>query len=75
MTRHIGAFIQNTVKPLVEELDKLLGKCKHLKFKRKDIELMVKVVMDYSLIKTIIHSVTYLILGAIFCRTVWLILR
>ncbi len=68
MIRSIGAFIQNTVKPLLEEVERLLSK-------HKNIEVVVHKVILLEVFKTMIYSLTYLILGVLFCLTVYFILR
>ena len=74
MTHHIGAFILNTIKPLIEELDKLLGKCKHLKLGKEDIEQMLFKVIWLELNKVRWYCLTYLALGVMLCLTMYFIL-
>ena len=57
--RYIGAFIQNTLKPLIEELDKLLGKCEHLKLTRDDIGAWLQHILLVEVVKTVIWGVVY----------------
>ena len=75
MTRHIGAFVTNVLKPLIEELDKLLGKCKHLKLTKKDINSMMLDLISLEVYKTKWYCILYLVLGSLFCLTVYFILK
>ena len=74
MTRHIGAFIQNTIKPLIEELDKLLGKCEHLKFGKEELYILLNGLVRFEMDKIKLYCLVYLILGTEFCLVVYLIL-
>ncbi len=75
MTRHIGAFIQNTIKPLIEELDELLGKCKHLNMDKEERRKILDAFIALEIYKVGMYSMTYLILGTLFCMTVYFILH
>ena len=75
MTRHIGVFIINTLRPLIEEIDKLLAKCLYLKLENKSVEYILKIFIDLELKKTIIRGVIHLVLGIMFCWTIWLIIH
>ena len=75
MTRHLGNFILNVLKPLIEETDKLLGECKHLDIDGEDILLILDEVIKLSLRRALINAVTYIILGGMFCWAVWFILK
>ena len=74
-TRHIGAFIQDTVKPIIESLDELLGKCVHLKLSRRELNKMIDLFVEVELIKTFAYCITYLLITIGLCLTVYFILR
>ena len=75
MTRHIGVFIINTLRPLIEELDKLLGKCQYLCISRDDLYGIVRLMVELEIQKTIIKGMVSLIIGGMFCWTMWLIVK
>ena len=75
MTRHFGAFIQNILKPIIEEADKVLGKCKNLHLTKKNICEIIHILLKYEIIKSVIYSITYIMLGILGCLTVYFILR
>jgi len=68
MTRHLGTFIQNTIKPLLEQAERLLDKHMHL-------ESIINKLIVLEILKTIVYSFMYIILGVLFCLTVYFILR
>ncbi len=67
MTRHIGAFILNVLKPAIEELDKLLGKCQHLKLDNSDIYDLLNGFAKLQIYKLIIKCITLLLSLLIGC--------
>jgi hypothetical protein len=75
MTRHIGAFIQNTLKPLIEELDKILEDCKTLKFTKEEIEKIIERFVWLEFKITFLYLIGFIILGAIGCFIVYWILK
>ena len=75
MISHIGSFIANTVKPLVEELDKLLGKCSNLHLTKEELNKTIENFIEFELEKTYVYCILSLILGVLFCLTVYFILR
>lgn len=60
--RYIGAFIQNTLKPLIEEADMLLSKCEYLNI---DTGKLLDKLIRFELQKTFVLSGTYITLGII----------
>lgn len=70
--RYIGAFIQNTLKPLIEETDKLLGKCQNLNI---DTNHLIDKLLHFELQKTCIKCLTYIVLGGILWSAVYTILH
>lgn len=74
-THHIGGFIQNTVKPLVEELDKLLGKCEHLKITKEEITKLLNTVIVLEVFKVAAQSITWIFLGTCGFLTAYIILH
>lgn len=74
-THHIGGFVQNTVKPLIEKLDEFLGECKNLHLSKEEIREMIKFTTDLEIAITMIKSVTWVILGIIGCLTTYFILH
>ena len=72
--RHVGAFIQNTLKPCIEELDKILIKCERLKVDPESLRSALFGFMELQYQKCKWKCITNLILGAMFCLVVWLIL-
>ena len=75
MTRHLGNFILNVLKPLIEETDKMLGKCEYLKLDDEDIVYILETTIDLTLKRALINAITYIILGGMFCWSVWMILK
>lgn len=75
MTRHVGAFIQNTIKPCIESLDELLGKCKHLKLKHEQIMELAKLTLQLELQKTFMNVIGSIVMTLSFLFTVYLILH
>lgn len=75
MTYHIGAFIRETVRPLINELEVLMKKLKKMGVKSDQIEVMVDYVVQLEIIKTISYCITYVIIGVFFCLTLYFILR
>ena len=71
----VGAFVRDTLKPLVEELDVLLGKCEHLKLSKDEIDKFLRIVIGMEYLKLRYNFWLYLILGVLFCLTVYFILR
>jgi hypothetical protein len=74
MTRHIGAFIQNTVKPMIEELDKVLGKCENLKIDKEELQKIFANLLVFEMFKTVVYCATYVFLGLKLCQTLLRIL-
>jgi len=74
MTHHIGAFIQNTIKPLVEELDKLLGKCEHLKIDKKTLENIIHLATDVELTKATMNFIATIVVAICATISIYLIL-
>ena len=72
---HIGGFILNTIKPLIEEVDKILGECKNLNIDKEERMWLLKELMYLELAKTYAQFATYMILGVVGCLTVYFILR
>jgi hypothetical protein len=70
MTRHLGYFVAHTIKPLIEELDKVFSKCENLKFDKLYCEYILRQLIELELKKVIIYCVTYtgialMLLGAV----------
>ena len=74
-THHIGGFIMNTIKPLIEELDQLLGKCQYLKLDNEDISFLILHTVDFELKKVVLQLITWIILGVCGCLTTYFILH
>jgi len=71
--RHVGYFIHNTIKPLIEELDQLMGKCQNLKFDKVYFEEILSKLIELELSKATLYCVTYLAIAGFLCLMVWLI--
>lgn len=74
-THHLGGFIQNTIKPLIEEVDSILNKCKNLKLKKKEIEYLIFKSIELEIEKAKYQAVMWITLGVLGCLTTYFILR
>ena len=75
MTRHLGNFILNVLKPLIEETDRMLSTCEHLRVDGDDVIIILEETIELTLKRALINAVTYIILGGMFCWSVWFILK
>lgn len=75
MTRHFGAFIQNTLRSIVKEIDGVLSKCVYLTLTKEDIYTLIRLFLGFEVCKTMIISVTYLLLGLVLYGCVIIIMR
>lgn len=74
-SRHLGYFFIHTVKPIIEEIDKVLDKCRNIEIKGTDMKWLIEKVVMLEVNKSIIYAICYVICGGMFCLIVWLILR
>ena len=74
-TRHVGYFMLHTVKPMMEELDKILEKCNNIKIDSLTLDLMIKDVINLEIKKSIIYCITYIIISLILGGICYVILR
>lgn len=75
MTRHIGMFMQQTIKPILYELSEVLTKCKKLDITKKEMSEILSELVYVELQKTILQCTTQLVLGILFFITIYLILK
>jgi len=75
LTEHIGAFVQNTLKPLIEELDSLFSRLERFGMDKEDIKHILAWLIDLEIKKIIWYSITYIVLGAMLCFTLFHIIR
>ena len=74
-SRHIGYFIMHTIKPLIEELDKVLSKCKVLNLNKYDLQKMINRIIELEICKSLIYCFFYSFMAIMICLTVYFILR
>lgn len=75
MIHHAATFIQNTLKPVIKEFDKCLEECEHLNIRGKEIEKWLESAIGVWFAIELVKSLTFIIMGGMFCWTVYLILR
>jgi len=75
MIHHAAHFVQNTIKPVIMEFDKCLSECKELDLSPREIERWLESALGCWLAIEIVKSITFIIMGSIFCWTVYLILH
>lgn len=72
-----GAFIENTIRPMIEETQKLLsdlyGYGLHLN--KEDIHKVAKFVADKHIKTVILQSIVNVVICALICLTLYLIYR
>ena len=73
-TRHLGYFIHHTLKPLIEEMDKIMGKCQNLKIDKYTLEYMFERLIWLEIHKALIYCGTYLIIAGALCISLYFIL-
>ena len=56
MTRHIAYFIENILRPFIQELEQLFSKCEHLKIDKEEIRFYLISFLNYGLVKTLIWA-------------------
>lgn len=74
MTRHLGYFIQHTIKPLVDDLNKALKGCEKIKMDKRFLEIFIYELVHLEIRKLLVRSIVHIILGILFCMTVYFIL-
>lgn len=77
MIRHFAYFVEHTLSPLIQEIDKVLGKTEDLKniLDREMINKAISTLVELELSKTIIRAVVGLIISLIFAGVVLTILK
>jgi len=75
MIHHAATFIQNTLKPVIKEFDKCLGECKELELSPGQIEKWLESAIGVWFAIEVVKSITYIIMGSLFCWTIYLILH
>ena len=74
-TRHLGYFILHTVKPMIEEIDKILEKCKNINLHGELIDSLILRVIELEIKKSLIYCVTYIIISIILGALCYMVLR
>lgn len=69
------AFIENTIKPLIESTNEALKKCEKLGFSKEDIIEWLIYWGDIELRKITMCCLTAMILGIGFCFIIYIIFR
>ena len=68
-----GAFIENTIRPLLEEIRLILSDLedKGIKIDESRIESLIKRIANYNFKVILTQSITGVILCGLICLTVW----
>ena len=75
MTRHIGMFIETTLRPVIERVDQILGKCEHLKLDKNELRKMVDLFVEVELIKSAWYGIAWIVGSVCFCLAVYFIMK
>jgi len=75
MIHHFAHFIQDTLKPIILETDRILQQCTTLKVNGKEIEKWLQSAIDCWIVVELVKSITFVIVSGMFCWVVWLILK
>ena len=74
-THHVGGFIQNTMKPMIEEINKVLARCENIQMTKIEVQQLLDQFVTIEIIKTFVYCITYLLLGGMLCGTIYFILH